>query len=96
MTPQFAISRAERAAAPCADPRGGRDVAGGGLVRDVAERLNPAVVNIDATSRGTARSRSSAACRWPDGPELFDRPGQRDPQGPRRGAGTGSSSTPAV
>jgi serine protease Do len=25
----------------------------------------------------------------PEGPDLFDRPGERDPQGPRRGAGTG-------
>jgi serine protease Do len=56
---------------------------------DVAERLNPAVVNIDATSRGTARSRRFGGLPVPDGPELFDRPGQRDPQGPRRGAGTG-------
>jgi len=56
---------------------------------DVAERLNPAVVNIDATSRGTARSRRFGGLPVPDGPELFDRPGERDPQGPRRGAGTG-------
>src|SRR4051812_40426050 len=56
---------------------------------DVAERLNPAVVNIDATSRGTARSRRFGGLPVPDGPELFDRPGDRDPQGPRRGAGTG-------
>ena len=55
---------------------------------DVAERLNPAVVNIDATSRGT-RSRRFGGLPVPDGPELFDRPGGRDPQGPRRGAGTG-------
>jgi len=56
---------------------------------DVAERLNPAVVNIDATSRGT-RSRRFGGLPVPDGPELFDRPGgDRDPQGPRRGAGTG-------
>src|SRR5882672_8165767 len=57
---------------------------------DVAERLNPSVVNIDATSRGTAaRNRRFGGLPVPDGPELFDRPGQRDPQGPRRGAGTG-------
>jgi serine protease Do len=55
---------------------------------DVAERLNPAVVNIDATSRGT-RSRRFGGLPVPEGPELFDRPGDRDPQGPRRGAGTG-------
>jgi serine protease Do len=56
---------------------------------DVAERLNPAVVNIDATSRGASRSRRFGGLPVPDGPELFDRPGERDPQGPRRGAGTG-------
>src|ERR1041384_3833333 len=56
---------------------------------DVAERLNPAVVNIDATSRGT-RSRRFGGLPVPDGPDVFDRPGgDRDPQGPRRGAGTG-------
>jgi serine protease Do len=56
---------------------------------DVAERLNPAVVNIDATTRGSLRSRRFGGLPVPDGPELFDRPGGRDPQGPRRGAGTG-------
>ena len=56
---------------------------------DVAERLNPAVVNIDATSRGSARSRGFGGLPIPDAPELFDRPGDRNPQGPRRGAGTG-------
>jgi len=58
---------------------------------DVAERLNPAVVNIDATSRGTARRPRSGGLPLPDSPDLFDRPGDRDrdPQGPRRGAGTG-------
>src|SRR5512138_1246635 len=56
---------------------------------DVAERLNPAVVNIDATTRGSARSRRFGGLPVPDGPDLFDRPGGRDPQGPRRGAGTG-------
>jgi len=56
---------------------------------DVAERLNPAVVNIDATSRGSNRRSRIGALPIPDGPDLFDRPGDRDPQGPRRGAGTG-------
>jgi len=56
---------------------------------DVAEQLNPAVVNIDATSRGSARSRRPNALPLPDGPDLFGRPGDRDPQGPHRGAGTG-------
>ena len=56
---------------------------------DVAERLNPAVVNIDATTRGAARQRGVGAPTPPDSPDLFDRPGNREPQGPRRGTGTG-------
>jgi len=56
---------------------------------DVAERLNPAVVNIDAVVRGNARQRRRLTIQVPDGPELFDRPLERDREGPRRGAGTG-------
>src|SRR5262245_51483993 len=57
---------------------------------DVAERLNPAVVNIDATSRGSGRSgRSVRGLPVPDSPELFERPNDREREGPRRGAGTG-------
>ena len=89
MTPQFAIS------APSAPPLAVRARVAAGMqpalasFADVAERLNPAVVNIDATSRASARSRRFGGLPVPDGPELFDRPGERDPQGPRRGAGTG-------
>ena len=54
---------------------------------DVAERLNPAVVNIDATSRGTGRQ--GRRLPLPDSPDLFERPQDRDREGPRRGAGTG-------
>lgn len=60
---------------------------------DVAERLNPAVVNIDATTRGTIRSRRRFSAPLPepipDGPDLFQRDIDRDREGPRRGAGTG-------
>jgi serine protease Do len=56
---------------------------------DVAERLNPAVVNIDATVRGSTRPRRRAPL-LPDSPDMFER---QQPQGerdtPRRGAGTG-------
>ncbi len=89
MTPQPAIS------APTAPQTPARlraaAVISPGLVSfaDVAERLNPAVVNIDATTRGSTRARRFGGLPVPDGPELFDRPGERDPQGPRRGAGTG-------
>ena len=53
---------------------------------DIAERLNPAVVSIDATSRGGAQGRPA---RPRDGLESFLRPPQRDRDRPRRGAGTG-------
>ena len=56
---------------------------------DVAERLNPSVVNIDATARGVARPRRRQGPELPDSPELFERPGVPERDGPRRGAGTG-------
>jgi serine protease Do len=55
---------------------------------DVAETLNPAVVNIDATSRNVRYRRRSAA-ELPESPDLFNRPQEREREGPRRGAGTG-------
>jgi serine protease Do len=58
-----------------------------GSFADIAERLNPAVVNIDATSRGEARLRRTGVL--PDEPDSFERPLPRDRDGPRRGAGTG-------
>ena len=63
---------------------------------DIAERLNPAVVNIDATTRGgvPTRRRFNGA---PDGPEFFDQRQQPGPprELPRRGAGTGFIIDPA-
>jgi serine protease Do len=58
---------------------------------DIAEKLNPAVVNIDATSRGSEnrRRRFGMPAPVPEGPDLFDRPFERDREGPRKGAGTG-------
>jgi serine protease Do len=55
---------------------------------DVAERLNPVVVNIDATTRGETRARRRVT-PLPDGPDLFERPPAPDRDGPRRGTGTG-------
>ena len=55
---------------------------------DVAERLNPTVVNIDATARGEAPRRRRTS-PFPNGPDIFQRPQPQDPEGPRRGAGTG-------
>jgi serine protease Do len=56
---------------------------------DVAERLNPAVVNIDATSRRRARTQGNS--RTPARPEMFEDPfdNRRFRDAPRRGAGTG-------
>src|SRR3954468_18365250 len=59
---------------------------------DVGERINPAVVNIDATTRGTSSSeRRRRRQNYPDPPELFDRPDSTPPrpESPRRGAGSG-------
>lgn len=56
---------------------------------DVAERLNPAVVNIDATSRGESSSRRRPFAELFDRPNPFERPPDRSPDDLRRGAGTG-------
>lgn len=52
---------------------------------DVVERINPAVVNIDATSRGAGSDGTRRRLPVPESPELFDGP-RRDA---RRGAGSG-------
>ena len=54
---------------------------------DIAERLNPAVVNIDAAASSEARPRRRSP--FPNGPDLFERPQRDAPDAPRRGAGTG-------
>src|SRR3954447_20869002 len=57
---------------------------------DVVERLNPAVVNIDTTTRGFERKRRNRA---PSPGDPFDAPfdfgNPRDRDSPRRGAGSG-------
>jgi serine protease Do len=56
---------------------------------DVVERLNPAVVNIDATARGEGRRRRGRTS-LPDPPDSpFDFPPRGDRDSPRRGAGSG-------
>ena len=56
---------------------------------DVAERLNPAVVNIDATSRRRTRAPQGSS-RTPARPDMFEDPFERRGRdAPRRGAGTG-------
>jgi serine protease Do len=56
---------------------------------DVVERINPAVVNIDATARGEGRRRRGRTSipDPPDGPFEFGPRSDRD--GPHRGAGSG-------
>jgi len=63
---------------------------------DIAERLNPAVVNIEATMRGTATTRRRYDSSLPGSPDLYERrtPGQ-EREVPRRGAGTGFVIDPA-
>jgi serine protease Do len=62
---------------------------------DVVERLNPAVVNIDTTTRGGSRRRRGGGARPSDpsdqfdGPFDFGSPRDRDRDAPRRGAGSG-------
>jgi serine protease Do len=60
-----------------------------GSFADVAEQLNPAVVNIDATARAAARPRARTGMSLPDVPDPFGRAPERERQGPRRGTGTG-------
>ena len=57
---------------------------------DIAERLNPAVVNIDATSRGDGARGAAFGLPLPDGPgAVRAAAAERERDGPRRGAGTG-------
>jgi len=69
--------------------------AGASLVNfaDVVERLNPAVVNIDTTTRGSGRRPRVRGARPADPPDQFDGPfdfgAPRDRDSPRRGAGSG-------
>ena len=66
--------------------------AGGPIVgsfADIADTLNPAVVNIDASSRGVPRTKRRSEFQLPEAPDLFGRSPERERDGPRRGAGTG-------
>src|SRR3954466_11568489 len=62
---------------------------------DVVERLNPAVVNIDTTTRTSGRRPRLRGAPPPDTPDQFDgpfdfgTPRDRDRDSPRRGAGSG-------
>jgi serine protease Do len=54
---------------------------------DVVERINPAVVNVDATSRTSGNE--ARRRRSPEPPDPFDFAPRNDRQAPRRGAGSG-------
>ena len=81
-----AVGATARPAAATVPPVG---AAPGISFADVVERINAAVVNIDATARGQEgrRRRGRPTAPDPDGPFDFGPRGERD--GPRRGAGSG-------
>ena len=87
MTPAPAVSATPPAPTRTSAPVPAPAVPGVVSFADIAERLNPAVVNIDATSRVEARPRRRSP--FPDAPDLFERPPREQPESPRRGAGTG-------
>src|SRR5207248_3178983 len=78
LSPQAAISAPSAPALTARTRATASSVATSSLVSfaDVAEEVNPAVVNIDATSRGTSRQSRFGGLPVPDSPDLFDRPGQ--------------------
>lgn len=90
MTPSMAISATSAPNVSAVRTRDDRPFMPGiaGVVNfaDVAERLNPAVVNIDATSR--RRTRPPQTGRTPARPEMFE-DSFDSRRAPRRGAGTG-------
>ncbi|MGQ0735676.1 MAG: trypsin-like peptidase domain-containing protein [Acidobacteriota bacterium] len=89
MTPSDASSAPEVSTARLRDPRppavGIADVVN---FADVVERLNPAVVNIDATARSRRSGRQTPG-RGPARPDGLGEPFERRGDPPRRGAGTG-------
>jgi serine protease Do len=61
---------------------------------DIVARINPAVVNVDAATRGRSRFRTRGRFEAPDPPDLFDAPfdfgsSRRDFEVPSRGSGSG-------
>jgi serine protease Do len=62
---------------------------------DVAARVNPAVVNIDASSRGGGRQRRRSGPSFPSPRDPIGPTPDRERDGPRRGTGTGFIIDPA-
>ena len=92
MTPAPALSAPEPRPVVARTPAAVIVSPGATSFADVAERLNPAVVNIDATARGDGRARRRFSTPPPEGRDPLE-PQDRD--GPRRGAGTGFVIDPA-
>ena len=89
MTPAPAVSATDPRTAPLRAPSSVTLAPDAVSFADVAERLNPSVVSIDATSRGDMRTRRQLGTPLPDGPDPFERRQGPEREGPRRGAGTG-------
>jgi serine protease Do len=90
-TPAPIVSTAPRTLAPAGDARRAAALTGGPVVvnfADVAERMNSAVVNIDATSNGVDSRETRNFFRRGDGPaETPTTPRELDT--PRQGSGSG-------
>jgi serine protease Do len=87
-----AVSAARTASSHAAPGRGAGALPHAALVdfADVVARINPAVVNIDATARGRDRGRRRSHTPW-EPPDSLDQPfdfNQR-PEAPHRGEGSG-------
>ena len=83
---------ARRSAAPASRSGGGAVPATLVNFADVVERINPAVVNIDATTRASDVRRRRGRSELPEVPDPFPGPslnGPRTFETPRRGAGSG-------
>jgi len=91
--PEVAAGEKQASAPRSVAARASNAVAGTTLVNfaDVVERLNPAVVNIDTTTRASDRRRRGRTP--PPSPDPFDGPFDfgtpREREAPRRGAGSG-------
>jgi len=89
LTPSPAVSSAARTPPPLEKVRPAGLATPSALVdfADVAERINAAVVNIDATAKGV--SRDPQRPRRPGFDDPTDTPQPRDPETPRQGSGSG-------
>src|SRR5262245_5200442 len=89
LTPSPAVSSAARTPAPLEKVRPTALSTPSALVdfADVAERINAAVVNVDATAKNGSRDSQRSPRRGFEDPS--DTPTPRDPDTPRQGSGSG-------